>query len=79
MIKLITSYKFFLWFMRIVPIPVMAGCLYMAIDSYHRALIDLTHDVELALLIGMFGGTFALAYFLVAWTCGWKKDKEGEK
>jgi len=56
----------------------MAGCLYMAIDSYHRALIDLTNDVELSFLIGVFGGTFALAYFLVAWTCGWSKDNPKE-
>ncbi len=75
MVKFITSYKFFLWFMRIATIPIMAGCIYMTVDSYHRALVDLTLDVELAFLTGIFGGTLALAYFLVAWTCGWRKDK----
>jgi hypothetical protein len=36
-------------------------------------------DAMLPLLVGLFGGTFAFAYFLVAWTCGWKKEEEGKQ
>jgi len=70
--KITTSYGFFLWFMRTVTLPVTVGCFYMAFDSYHGLLKNSNPDGMLALLVGLFGGTFSLAYFLVAWCCGWK-------
>lgn len=85
MVKLVTSYKFFLWFMRTVTIPIIVGCYYMARSSWDElvaisssgALLPFSH--MLSLLIGVFGGVFVLACFLVAWTCGWKVDKENEQ
>lgn len=71
-----TSYKFFLWFMRLATIPVIAGCYWMVTDSYHKLLTPNPNpDPMLALLVGLFGGVFTLGYFLVAWTCGWRKDR----
>jgi hypothetical protein len=78
-VDLITSYKFFLWFMRIATIPIMAGCFYMARSSWYELKVTPSSDAMLPLLVGLFGGTFALAYFLVAWTCGWKKEKENRQ
>jgi H+/Cl- antiporter ClcA len=72
--------KLYLWFMRIATIPVIAGSVYMVIDSYHRIFIEvplcdtttLSH-IMLTIIVGIIGGTFSLAYFLVAWATGWKK------
>lgn len=74
MIKFLSSYKFFIWFMRIFTIPVTAGAIYMCVDSYNR-VSEVNFDWGLTFMVGMVGGTFSLALFLVAWSVGWGGDK----
>lgn len=76
MVKLLKSYKFFLWFMRIASPLATAGSIWMLVDFVHTFNIKADNylDVVLVGLAGAVGSGISGAYMLVSWTCGWKKD-----
>jgi hypothetical protein len=75
------SYKFFLWFMRIVAPPIAYLATYTLFQTAFKIIhspAPINNDDLLYCLIMLVGSPIAIDYAVIAWCVGWRKDKNKE-